>query len=332
MIGHRHVPTPAVGSAATLLTALVGVGAGLLLSWRQLRLHRISGRKACLAASLSLVSLAASGLVWVDAVPFTAAWWFAHGLDVFGVLGAAAALAVGYRPRQGVAEVLAPVLSREPLAALELGFSPLVHAFVADLETKDTITRDHVIRVGELAVRTGLGLGLSPQRLRRLGTGAILHDVGKLAIPDDILKKPGGLDDEEAAIMRSHTEHGHRLLAGAPELADAAGLVRSHHERPDGAGYPDGLQGSQIPLDAAIISVCDAFDAMANTRQYRAGLGTDRAIAILREHSGRQWVPGAVDAVIAVLPEQTERPPTFDAVGRHPAPSEDGCESLAASA
>lgn len=315
--GRSHVPTPSPATPAAVAISLGGLAAALALSWRQLRLYEIGGRAACLLASLALVLIGVSGLIWIDGSAFTPAWWFAHALDLIGVFGAAGALIVGYRPTApGIAQALAPILARQPLAALELGFTPLLHQFVADLDAKDPITRDHVIRVGELAVRTGLHLGLPARQIRRLGVAAVLHDVGKLAIPDAILNKPGRLTDTEMAIMRTHTEHGHALLAAAPALADAAELVRAHHERPDGTGYPDRLRSDQIPLEAAIISVCDAYDAIAHTRQYRRGLGQELATAVLREHAGTQWLPAAVDAVIAVIPELDDIP-AFAAVGTH---------------
>jgi HD-GYP domain-containing protein (c-di-GMP phosphodiesterase class II) len=208
-------------------------------------------------------------------------------------------LAVGYRSKGSIAAAIAPVVNGDPLIALDLGLSPVVHRFVAALERKDPITRDHVVRVAELAVRAGERAGLTGTRLRCLGLGALLHDVGKLDVPDAILTKPGLLSESEMARMRQHVIDGERLLLGEPELASAAPLVRWHHERHDGLGYPDGVAGGDLPLEAGIISACDAFDAMAHTRHYRQGLGAERAIAVLQEYAGIQWNPQAVELVIA---------------------------------
>jgi HD-GYP domain-containing protein (c-di-GMP phosphodiesterase class II) len=126
---------------------------------------------------------------------------------------------------------------------------------------------------------------------------AALHDVGKAAIPDAVLEKPGPLDEEEWAVMRSHTLIGERILAAAPALARAAELVRSSHERFDGTGYPDGTAGDAIPLAARIIAVCDAFDAMTTPRPYRpTPLSTDEALAELREGGGTQFDSAVVAA------------------------------------
>src|SRR2546421_39461 len=125
---------------------------------------------------------------------------------------------------------------------------------------------------------------------------AELHDVGKLAIPDSILNKPGPLDQEEWAFMRRHTLIGERIVASAVSLREAAPIVRATHERWDGAGYPDGVGGEQIPLAARIIAVCDAFDAMVTTRPYRIGMSPEDALAELRRCAGTQFDPAVVDA------------------------------------
>jgi HD-GYP domain-containing protein (c-di-GMP phosphodiesterase class II) len=125
---------------------------------------------------------------------------------------------------------------------------------------------------------------------------ADLHDVGKVAIPDAILNKPGPLDDEEWVFMRRHTIIGERIVAAAPALRDVATLVRASHERHDGGGYPDGLAGEQIPLGARIVSICDAFDAMVAARPDRAARGPDAALAELERCAGTQFDPVVVAA------------------------------------
>lgn len=211
------------------------------------------------------------------------------------------AVALGHRAGRRVSEVLLPVLERDPLAAMEVGLAPVVRSFVAALGSKDQLTRDHVVRVGELALRVGERFHLAPRRLRHLGLGAILHDVGKLAVSDDILTKPGRLTSAEFERMKRHTVDGERLLRLTPGLEQAARFVRSHHERVDGRGYPDGLSGEEIPLEARIIAACDGYDAIAHTRHYRSGLGRDGATAILEEHAGSQWDARVVAQVLAVV-------------------------------
>src|SRR5262249_31761931 len=140
---------------------------------------------------------------------------------------------------------------------------------------------DHLSGVAELANAVAKRLGLDEQECARVRHAAELHDIGKVAIPDSIVMKPGPLDDEEWAFMRRHTIIGERILAAAPSLGSVGELVRSSHERFDGRGYPDGLAGEDIPLGARIIAACDAFDAMLAERPYSPARTVDEARAEL---------------------------------------------------
>jgi HD-GYP domain len=135
---------------------------------------------------------------------------------------------------------------------------------------------------------------------------AQLHDIGKVAIPEAILNKPGALDEAEWRFMRCHTLIGERILAAAPALADVAAVVRTSHEQLDGGGYPDGLVKDQIPLGARIVAAGDAFEAMTSDRPYRDALTVDEAIAELRRCSGTQFDPVVVDAFLTVLEGRRE--------------------------
>jgi two-component system, cell cycle response regulator len=159
----------------------------------------------------------------------------------------------------------------------------------------------HGGEVAELAERTARHLGLETDMVRAVRQGAELHDIGKLAIPDTILNKPDALDDAEWGFMRRHTLVGERILAAAPALVDVAKLVRSSHERWDGAGYPDGLGGAEIPLGARVIAVCDAWDAMVTDRPYRRAMPREEALAELERCAGTQFDPDVVEAFRAVL-------------------------------
>ena len=150
-------------------------------------------------------------------------------------------------------------------------------------------------RMGHLASDTARALGLDDREVERVELAARLHDVGKLAIPDSILSKPAGLDPGEWAVMRMHPEIGARIVAAAPSLAHTADLIRSHHERHDGEGYPDGLSGEEIPLPAAIIAVCAAFVAMMRHRPYSDAITVEEALAELRRCAGTQFHPAVID-------------------------------------
>jgi two-component system cell cycle response regulator len=155
---------------------------------------------------------------------------------------------------------------------------------------------DHLREVGRLAVTVGRKLGMNGEQLDELRRAAELHDVGKAAVPDGILNKPGPLSDQEWAFMRRHTLVGERILAAAPALAPVAALVRASHERWDGGGYPDGIAGAAIPLGARIVSVCDAFDAMTSDRPYAAQVSAEAALAELHREASRQFDPQVVAA------------------------------------
>jgi two-component system, cell cycle response regulator len=172
---------------------------------------------------------------------------------------------------------------------------------LATLTAREPDLGVHVHEVAELALAVGRRLELGPVELDEIARAAELHDIGKVAIPDSILAKPGPLSDDEWRFMRRHTVIGERILLAAPAMAGVARLVRSHHERYDASGYPDRLAGGDIPLGARIIAVCDAFHAMTHARVYRDPIGTADAIAELERHAGSQFDPAIVAALFATL-------------------------------
>jgi diguanylate cyclase (GGDEF)-like protein len=185
-------------------------------------------------------------------------------------------------------------------------------------ETRDVLMRilrerqpelhDHLNQVAELARATGQRLGLMREALDEVARAAELHDIGKMAVPDAILDKPGPLDEEEWAFMRRHTLIGESILSAAPALVPVAKLVRASHERFDGGGYPDGSAGDDIPLGARIVSVCDAYDAMTSDRSYRRAMSSEAALAEIRRVSGTQFDPAVVEAFAEVVAELDELP------------------------
>jgi diguanylate cyclase (GGDEF)-like protein len=170
----------------------------------------------------------------------------------------------------------------------------------------DTELAMHQRGVAERACATAAQLGASVDQLDVVRRTALLHDVGKVAIPDAILNKPGPLDDAEWAFMSRHTIIGERIISAAPALAAVARIVRSTHERFDGGGYPDGLAGEDIPLIARVVAVCDAFDAMVTDRAYRPARGSAAAILELRGCAGTQFDPAVVEAFVTALGAETD--------------------------
>jgi putative nucleotidyltransferase with HDIG domain len=165
------------------------------------------------------------------------------------------------------------------------------------LEARDAYTHGHSGRVTRHAERIAEGLGLVPADVAKIRTAAALHDVGKVHTPRDVLNKPGRLTDQEFAVIRRHPVDGAEMLSGIGD-SEITAMVRHHHERMDGAGYPDGLSGDEIPLGARIIAVADTFDAMTSCRSYRRACGHDKALAVLSEEAGTQLDAAAVSAFL----------------------------------
>jgi diguanylate cyclase (GGDEF)-like protein len=175
-------------------------------------------------------------------------------------------------------------------------------ALIQVLIERDVDLSTHISRVARLATATAHQLGLAEHEITRIGLSAQLHDIGKTAIPDSILNKPGPLSNSEWDFMRCHTLIGERIVAAAPSLAHTAILVRSSHERWDGSGYPDHLSGTDIPLGARIVSVCDAYDAIVTSRPYRHPRTHTEAITELRRRASSQFDPDVITAFCAIAP------------------------------
>jgi len=184
---------------------------------------------------------------------------------------------------------------------LEQSYLATVAALAAALDAKDRHTEAHSRETAALARAVGHRLGLEGETLRFLEYGALLHDIGKIGVPGYILNKPGPLDDEEMAIMREHPVIGERIVASVPFLARIRPIVRGEHERWDGGGYPDGLSGEGIPIEARIIHACDAFEAMASDRPYRRARPRHWILGEIRAQAGRQFDPRVAQALLEVV-------------------------------
>jgi len=192
---------------------------------------------------------------------------------------------------------------------VQAAYLATVKVLAAAMETRDPYTGGHVERVAAYAVAIGRELGWESERLATLEMGAALHDVGKIGIEDRVLRKPGRLEDEEWSQMRQHARMGARLLEQVPFLWASVGCALRHHERFDGRGYPDGLRGAEIPLEARVVAVADTFDAMTTDRPYRRGLPASVALAEIERCAGSQFDPEVVAAFLrAVRADPTLRP------------------------
>jgi two-component system, cell cycle response regulator len=188
-------------------------------------------------------------------------------------------------------------------------------ALLQVLEEREPELRGHLDQVAQLSVAVGERLGLSGEKLEEVARAAQLHDVGKVAIPDAILQKPGELNQAEWDFIHRHTIVGARILRAAPALDAVAAIVRASHERYDGSGYPDRLRGDEIPLGARIIAVCDAYNSMTSVRPYGTAVSSEAAIEELRRCAGSQFDPLVVEAICEVLADEYESPQAASANG-----------------
>jgi len=317
LIAPDIIAVPNMRSPLGIATISLSVLGCMALGWRHVKLALIARRPAPIVVAIGYSLVAASAAVLLGSEPLSAGFWLAHGFDIVGVLAATIGGVVVYRRSASIAAVLEPIVAVEPIAALEVGMHPDVVDFVADLDAKDPMTRDHVVRTAELAIQVAELMRLPADIQRDAGLAGALHDIGKLRIPNEILGKPGALSDLEWRIMQSHAELGGEIVGSSEALASLAPAVRGHHERIDGGGYPDGLAGEDIPLLARIVSVCDAYDAMAYTRRYRSGMELTDVISILRENAGTQWDPLVVQAVISIVSKTPIVEPQLLAGHRH---------------
>ena len=223
-----------------------------------------------------------------------------HALSIgFGLLFAQVRVAAGI---PGVILLVLPLLfaryALQLYADLREDLASFVRALSVALDAVDPYTHEHSVRVAEYAVRVARHLGLREGEVETIHYAALCHDIGKIAQRPEVIRKPDALDPEERRLMMRHPEAGARIVGQIRALHAAAGMVRTHHWRPDGRGYPHGLRASDVPLGARIIHACDAFDAMSSDRPYRQGLSIPRALAELTRHSGSQFDPRAVAALV----------------------------------
>ena len=289
----------ALGSLALYLFATV----------RYLEAYRFAKlpSQAAMVVALALLCQVPPIILW--GTTWHLSWWLYHALYV----GAFMVLFVGWAVearRAGSLKVIAEGLSmRDALAQLNRGHDAHVLELVDAIEAKDVATLGHVRRVSAYALAIGKKLGLHGNELRSMVLAADLHDVGKIGVPDQILAKPGTLDAEETAEMRRHALRGYEIAERVPALKSLAPVIRAHHERMSGNGYPDGLDGERIPLLARIIAVADSYDAMTSRRPYRAAMTGEEAVAELLRVRGSELDARCVDAFLEWLDEGGQAQP-----------------------
>ena len=273
------------------------------IAWRAVVTYQLTGRRADLVVAIGLVWLGASIVLYLPSETWSFQFWAAHVLEACGFLAVAGSVAIDLARQRPSHMLYSRVEGSDLLEPEERLLGGYVRALTATMELRDPSTREHSRRVAVLAVKLGTAMGLSPSAQRRLAIAGLLHDIGKLQVPEAILNKPGRLTDEEFAVIRTHPQKGVDLLAHLGGFERELPIVLGHHERMDGKGYPEGLSGEQIPLEARILAVCDVYDALVSLRPYREPWTHERAIAQIVSERGTAFDPACTDALVAVLDE-----------------------------
>jgi HD-GYP domain-containing protein (c-di-GMP phosphodiesterase class II) len=311
----RIAAVPAPSSLAATLIFIAGAIPLLYLAGRAARTYLLTQRPLDVVVAAGVVWLIGAQYGLLEYGGMEAAFWAAHVLEVAGIgmIGIPAALdlrhAVGSRP------LLGDLRAADLVAHEETFLGGRIRALLTLLGDKDPSTEGHTRRVAALAVEIGEQLGLHESHLRQLALGGLLHDMGKLSVPNAILNKPGRLTDEEFAEIRRHPGAGRELLAEIGGFSPLVlELVESHHERLDGGGYPNALPAGALDVAVRILTVADVYDALTADRVYREAWPMERALALLEHDSGSAFDPACVAALQAVLDRRQRDAPKIPTV------------------
>jgi hypothetical protein len=303
MLRPQLIPAlPEVGTTPAHVVFAIGGPLLLLLAWRAARTYLLTRRTSDLLVAVGVVFLLVAEFALLNWGVMTMPWLLAHGLEIAGIALVAIPAALDLRSASASRALVGDLRAEALVADEEQFLGARVRALMVTLAGKDPSTAGHTRRVSTLAVQIGERLGLPEGRLRRLALGGLLHDMGKLSVPPEILTKPGTLTDDEFAVIKKHPGWGRELLAelgGFPSLV--LQLVESHHERLDGAGYPHGVGAADLPLEVRVLTVADVFDALTADRVYRAAWPVERALALLDEETGTAFDARCVTALRAVV-------------------------------
>jgi putative nucleotidyltransferase with HDIG domain len=301
------VPDPK--SPGAVVACIVGISLFAILILRALKTYLLTRRSADCAVVIGVAWLMAAIppatlMTWMEL-----GWWIGHALELAGIVIVSVTVAVDLHRSAQSRSLVGDFSAAELVAAEEAFLGVRVHALLQRLAEKDESTEEHTRRVALRAVQVGEQLGLPPGRLRALAIGGLLHDMGKLSVPDRILKKPSSLEDDEFAVIKKHPEWGVKLLRELGGFPPAVlELVHNHHERLDGKGYPRRLEECELSLDTRIMTVCDVYDALVSPRVYRDAWNHESAMALLHEQTGTAFDERCVAALDAVLGREQPKP------------------------
>lgn len=232
------------------------------------------------------------------------AWWSYHAILFLSIVMIIVGILQQYTSDTSLGTAIRGMFSSNPVERIEAGIGPKVRTLVLATEQRDRYTAGHNFRVATYAVLLGEQMGIQPERLRALAQGGSIHDVGKIQIPDEILNKPGRLSNDERRLIEHHPITGYDICKRLGFMRDELDVVRHHHERFDGTGYPDKLAGKDIPLLARISAVADVYDALTSSRSYRLAMNHEEAMCIIEAGSGTQFDSACVEAWKRIAPEK----------------------------
>jgi putative nucleotidyltransferase with HDIG domain len=296
-----EVPSvPSYDSPEALALLAIGVLFFLIVASRAVRTFALTRRSADLVVVVGIVWLGVALVPVLALNPYTWIWWCGHALELLGVTLVGVPVALDVHRGRPSHPLVGDLPAAELVAEEEAFLGARVRVLMARLESKDRSTEEHTRRVAEWAVAIGEQLGFSPGRLRDLALAGLLHDIGKLSVPDAILTKPGALTDAEMDVIRRHPVAGDDLARELGYSEQIRRGVRGHHERLDGSGYPDGLSGDELDLETRILAVADVWDALVSPRVYRGAWTPERAMALLVAESATGFDVRCVEALRAI--------------------------------
>jgi putative nucleotidyltransferase with HDIG domain len=233
-------------------------------------------------------------------------WWIYHFLLLASMIVMIFGLVKQYSVKGTLVGAVRTLFLKDPFERITSSMSPSVKALVIATEEKDTYTIGHTFRVTMYALKLAEELNLTPEQLRAIAQGTLVHDVGKISIPDSILNKPGKLTIEERETIETHSIKGYEMCRSLGFMNEELSIIRYHHEKWDGSGYPDKLSGEEIPLLARIVAVADVYDALTSERSYRKAWAHEDAIALLIDQKGKHFDPVCVDAWVNLCEKNPE--------------------------
>lgn len=282
-------PLNGLATAFVLLVNLITI-------YRYYQTYRFSRFPLQIAIVYSAGWFIISQLIMVMGEQWKLSWWMYHFLLLASMIVMLLGLIKQYAVRGTLEGALRAIFTNDPFEKITTSTSPSLKALIIAIEKKDTYTVGHTFRVTMYALKLAEELQLKPEQLRALAQGALVHDVGKISIPDSIINKPGKLSVDQRNEIEKHPVQGYEMCRALGFMKEELNIIRSHHEKWDGSGYPDKLQGEEIDLLARIVAVADVYDALTSERAYRKAWPHNKAMNLLMEQRGIHFDPKCVDA------------------------------------